>query len=514
MNPKSNWACRKYHLPRGFTQQELLDQVAIFISHKYQYQVLENYYIGRQDILNRMMNDASKPNNKVVNNFAKLIVDTNSSYFLGNPITYVGENQKTLDKMNEWLSSNNATDVDAELAKLASMMGHAFEFHWINRDGDHKFKYVPAKNTLAIYSADLDEDLLVAVNISQVKNIATGQTITNLEIYDDKNITRMRGTIEGNVSNFKTIEVKEHPFGEVPVIEYIANDERQGDFESIMTQIDAYDQVVSDSINDVEYWNDAYLVLRDLSATTTEDIQTMKENRVLLVDGTGDADFITKQINDKHVENIKDRLVQDIHKHSQTPNLSDEQFATNLSGTAIRYKMLALENRTSMRERKFTKSIMKRLSFGFRTLGLRGQELVNDIHPVFVRNLPANLVELADMIIKLKDIVSDETLRSQLPFINDLEKESKLVAEQKLEELEMSMFPTGTGVLPEDIMDLEDEDPQALIDAVNKNKEDQMKMQQQANQAKAQAVKKGDPLANKGKAGNNTNNAQKTKTKE
>jgi SPP1 family phage portal protein len=445
MNPKSNWSLRKYHLPRNFTLSQLLDQVKIFISHQYQYQVLENYYIGRHDILNRSMNDASKPNNKVVNNFAKLIVDTNASYFLGKPITYVGNSPDTVKTMSEWLSSNDARDVDAELSKLCSMMGHAFEFHWINSDGEHKFKYVSPMNVLAIYSADLDEELLCAVNISQVKNNLTGETITSLEVYDDKTITRYQ---YGADESPKLLGSKPHLFGEVPVIEYIANDERQGDFESIITQIDAYDQVVSDSVNDVEYFNDSYLLLKDLNATTTDDILEMKQNRVLMVDGTGDASFLTRTINDVHIENIKDRLVQDIHKMSQTPNLSDEQFATNLSGTAIRYKMLSLENRTAMRERKFTKAIFKRLRLAFKTLGLKGKELVNDIHPVFVRNLPANLVELADMTIKLKDIVSDETLRSQLPFVTDLEKEAKLVEEQKQKEqemtLEMKMFPSAS----------------------------------------------------------------------
>lgn len=388
------------------------------------------------------MDDPSKPNNKVVNNFAKLIVDTNASYFMGSPITYVGENQKTIDTMNKFLSSNDAFDTDAELAKICSIMGHAFEFHWINRFGEHKFKYASPKNVLAIYSADLDEDLLCAVNISITKDIKTQSNVTWLEVYDDEGITTFKYGIDEYP---ELIDTKPHPFGEVPVIEYIANDERQGDFESIITQIDAYDQAVSDSINDIEYWNDSYLLLRDLQATTIEDIQEMKNNRILMVDGTGDAQFVTKNVNDVHVENIKDRLVQDIHKMAQTPNLSDEQFATNLSGTAIRYKMLSLENRTSMRERKFTKSIMKRLRLAFHTLGLRGEELVNDIHPVFVRNLPANLVELADMTIKLKDIVSDETLRSQLPFVTDLEKEAELVRKQKEEaqemQLEMEMFP-------------------------------------------------------------------------
>lgn len=524
MNPKSNWARRKYYLPRDFTTNDLIDQVKIFISKQYQYQVLENYYIGRHDILNRCMNDASKPNNRVVNNFAKLIVDTNSSYFLGKPVTYVGENPKTIDVMSEWLSENNAHDVDAELAKLCSMMGHAFEFHWINTDGEHRFKYVSAKNVLAIYSADLDEELLCAINIGQYKDMKTNLTIYQLEIYDDKNITRMKGTMEGNYADWIVTEIKRHPFGEVPAIEYLANEERQGDFESIITQIDAYDQVVSDSVNDIEYWNDSYLLLRDLQATDLDDVKKMKENRVLMVDGTGDASFINREVNDTHIENIKNRLVMDIHKHSQTPNLSDEQFATNLSGTAIRYKLLALENRTSTRERKFTKAIMKRLRLAFTTLNLKGKELVNDIHPVFVRNLPANLVEIADMTIKLKDIVSDETLRSQIPFISDLDKEKVLMAEQKLDKLEMQMFPT-VGVVPNDIEDVEDSNLDEFVSALEKQQQEQKQIQQQGGGVPA----KGNPKASKPKAkvdntdpkdngtknnGMNTHNLQNKKAKE
>jgi SPP1 family phage portal protein len=439
LNPKSGWEWRKHFLPRGFSQEQLLDAVRYFISKQYQYNVLHDYYVGKQDILNRSMNDASKPNNRIVNNFAKLIVDTNASYFLGKPITYVCEDPNTLETVEEFLMDNDARDIDAELAKMASTYGHGFELHWINSDGKHQFKYRHPKHVLAIYSLDLEEELLCAVNISSHKDYMTNARQYFIEIYDKESITTMKGFVEGEEASWEMIDVKQHPFGEVPVIEYVANDERQGDFEMVMSQIDAYDQVVSDSVNDIEYFNDAYLLLRDLNATTIEDIQQMKENRVLMVDGSGDAQFLTKNVHDKHIENIKDRLVMDIHKHAQTPNLSDEQFATNLSGTAIRYKMLSLENRTSMRERKFTQGIMKRIRLVARTEGLKGNDIDDVVHPVFVRNLPANMVEIADMAIKLKDIVSDETLRSQIPFVLDLDREKELVDEQKQQDAEMQM---------------------------------------------------------------------------
>ena len=61
--------------------------------------------------------------------------------------------------------------------------------------------------------------------------------------------------------------------------------------------------------------------------------------------------------------------------------------------------------------------------------------LYTDIQPVFTRNKPKNDVELANMVKSLYGILSDETLISILPFVEnskeeiekrDLEKENTL----------------------------------------------------------------------------------------
>ena len=61
--------------------------------------------------------------------------------------------------------------------------------------------------------------------------------------------------------------------------------------------------------------------------------------------------------------------------------------------------------------------------------------LYTDIQPIFTRNKPKNEVELANMVKSLYGILSDETLISILPFVEnskeeiekrDLEKENTL----------------------------------------------------------------------------------------
>ena len=51
--------------------------------------------------------------------------------------------------------------------------------------------------------------------------------------------------------------------------------------------------------------------------------------------------------------------------------------------------------------------------------------------PVFTRNIPSNDVETVNMIKQLYGMISDKTLLSQLPFIEDVQAELKALQEQK-----------------------------------------------------------------------------------
>src|SRR5699024_5315693 len=231
-------------------------------------------------------------------------------------------------------------------------------------------------NFVGFYSADFDEELVAGVGINIITDSFTQVDTVLLEVYEQNTITRITYPFNNRKIDYNVVEVFPHPFGEVPCIEFLANDERQVDFEGIIPLIDAYDTVVSDAINEIESWGNSYLLIKNLQSTEYEDVQRLKESRVMLVDGDGDANFLERKVNDNHVQNMINIITTDIHKFSQSPNLSDEQFATNLSGTAIRYKMLTLENRTSMKERKFTTAIMKRLSLIAKSLNIKGEVLV------------------------------------------------------------------------------------------------------------------------------------------
>ena len=55
------------------------------------------------------------------------------------------------------------------------------------------------------------------------------------------------------------------------------------------------------------------------------------------------------------LENYKNRLNRDILRFSNIVDMSDENFASNLSGIAIKFKLQGMENITSIKESKYRK---------------------------------------------------------------------------------------------------------------------------------------------------------------
>ena len=163
------------------------------------------------------------------------------------------------------------------------------------------------------------------------------------------------------------------------------------------------------------------------------DAQAMKEKRMLQMPEGSKVYFLTKDAVDTEQENAKNRIVNDIHKFSRVPNMSDENFANNVSGVAMRYKLLGLENVCAIKERKFKRGLQNRLWLISNILNIKTGTALQDIKITFKRNIPSNELEVANMINNLRGLVSNETLISQLSFIeNAQEEKEKLDAENAM----------------------------------------------------------------------------------
>ena len=405
---------------------------------------LESYYKGKNDILKRVMKDPTKPNNKIVSPFANYITDMFVGYFIGEPIAYNSQDEQALEELQMTFNYNDEQDENAELAKDASVYGVAYELMYVDEDGINRFKRVNPKEVIIIESDSLDEEILYGIRYYQGQELGSDQLYTTIEVYS-KNDVKIYKSNE-NYDNLILVDEYPHYFGLVPFAIYKNNDDLIGDFELVISLIDAYDKLASDSLNDFEYFCDAYLALYGMDADA-DDIKSMKENRVILMDEGTSAEWLTKDVNDTQMENLKKRLEDDIHKFSKCPAMTDENFSSNASGVAMKYKVMGMENVASVKERKFKKGLQRRIELLSNILNLTyGSFDWRAIEITFTRNLPVNVIEVANMINNLRGIVSNETLLLQLPFVEDVAAELQRIEEENSYDTLSLAFDSGSEV--------------------------------------------------------------------
>lgn len=410
---------------------------------------LKDYYLNKTDILKRVQADELKPNNRVVHPFSQYITDTLCGYFMGEPVTYSSE--EDIDELKMVFEYNDEQNENMELAKNCSIYGRAWEYMYVDEDGSIRFTVIDTQEVVPVYGETIENELVAVIRFYNQYNVIKDQEETVVEVYTDDHIYRYKASV--TLDTLQLISDQPHYFGCVPFVEYKNNDDMTGDFEGVMSLIDAYDALVSDDLNDFEYFVDAYLALYGYTADA-EDIRKMKENRVLLMDADTKAEWLVKNGDSAGVETTKQRLEKDIHKFSKTPNSNDENFGGNTSGVAMKYKLLGTENLASIKERKFKKGLQRRLeiiSFIF-NLTRKGSLDWLGVDITFTRNLPVNESDIATMVQALKGIVSNKTLLSQLSFVEDADAELA----QLEKELASTIYYTA-GVNP-DVSDTKQED--------------------------------------------------------
>ena len=386
------------------------------------------------------MKDPSKPNNKIANAYASYITDTLVGYFIGEPISYTSNDDNLLQDLSMIFEYNDEADENAELAKNASVYGVAYEMLYLSeKDKMIRFKSLNPKEIIPIFDKTVEQNLMAVIRYYDDYDVVEDKTFTIVEVIDNANVRRYKMD-----NSFLLLEEYPHYFGMVPVAIYKNNEEERGDFEAVISLIDAYDKMESDTLNDFEYFVDAYLALYGFTAEA-EDVAQMKENRILLMDEGTSAEWLIKQTSDTYVENMKNRLDADIHKFAKCPNMADKEFASNASGVAIKFKLLGTENLVSIKERKFKRGLQQRLELMSMISGvLREGFDWRGVDIIFTRNIPSNDTDIANMVNTLKDIVSEKTLLSQIPFVENVQDELERLKQEREENKELNpFFSTG-----------------------------------------------------------------------
>ena len=400
---------------------------------------LKKYYLGEHDILSKQR-AKNKPNYKPVCNHAKDIADTSTGYFMGNTISYSNSEDTDIDELLIAFDNAEVDESDHDNALDMAVYGVAYEYVYARENENIlDIKSLEVENTFIVYDDSIEQQPLFGIYYFKRK-----ENKADTETYQAVIMTKQfvySIVLEGKEKGVISDKPIPHNMGDIPIIEYKNNKYSIGDFEQQIGLIDSYNSLTANRINDKEQFIDSILVLYGARLGDDEEesikaMESLAENKLLELHPEARAEYLSKTLNENEVETLRNAVKQDIYTFSHIPNLTDENFAGNSSGVAMEFKLLGLEMITKIKQRYYVKGLKKRIKLFANYLGLTQIAIdANSIVPHFSRSLPKNLLEISQIVSNLDGKVSQETLLSQIPFVEDPMSEIEKVNEEKQENI-------------------------------------------------------------------------------
>ena len=396
----------------------------------------KKYYDGIQAILNKSYADATKPCSHTVINYVKDITDSYCGYLATPGYISYGSKQDIEDVMNI-LRYNDYQAEDADFLLDALIHGTACELMYIDNAGQTRFRIINPISCFGIYDDSLTGDLMYFVRMYEAD--AWDETdLYYVDVYSDVDIKHYQ--MSGMNGYLTLIGEEKHYFSQCPANIFTLPDEKSV-FDCILTLQDAVNELVSSEIDDYSAFCDAYLTLTGVDADE-EDIAKSKANRVFVLPEGAKTEWLTKNANDAQVENILKRIHDSIYRTAKCPDFSSETFVGGVSsGIAIQYRLSGMEHKAGIIEGRMKKALQRRIEIicGIASLKL-GEEVFRDIDIEFKRNIPEDITSTINVVNSLKGTISDSTLLSQIPFVDDVNAELEAVQKQKQENMAVYLF--------------------------------------------------------------------------
>lgn len=431
----------------------ILQEIERFLSSPQRQNMIRgiNYYNGKHDILMRKRESIGSdgelepvhniPNNRIVNNQYKKMVDQKANYLCGKPMTFTALDKGTVDLINIALGEKfNKTIKDITIDALNC--GLAYIYCCYSADGELELKRL---NPLEIIPGWADEEhtkLDYVIRVYDVIEIVGRNTevVRKVEYYTKdsvKKYTYKRGKLffESNTPYFTRGDVS-YSWDEIPITPFKYNNERSL-LNNVKTLQDSLNLMFSNFQNSTEEdIRNTILVLKNYDG---ENLGEFRHNlatygAVKVSDGGG-VDTLTVNVNSDNYKTIIDLLKKAIIENAMGYDAKDDRLGGNANQMNIQSMYSDIDLDANGMELDFKVSIKRLLYFvRLHILNTKHINIDNNVDIIFNRDILINESEVIENCVKSQGILSEETIVAQHPWTVDVSQEmEKLNRERKKE---------------------------------------------------------------------------------
>lgn len=414
------------------------------------------YYSGHHDILHKKRMAIGKggkleeiknvPNRKDIDNQYAIAVDEKANYLLGKPFTIDGDNEEYVQKLRNIFDKKMMKKIKA-LGKKSLNGGIAWLYPYYDSNGNFNFKTFSAYEILPFWKDSDHEELDYAIHRYLVSKYEgrTTKLIEKIEIFKIDGVYRYElsgGSLVvdeelGAYSSYMEIYGMDYNWDTIPLIPFKYNDDEIPLIRHVKSLQDAINEMLSFFHNNMlEDNRNTILIIENYDGT---DLGEFRHNlseygavKVRSGDGArGGVSSLSVEVNADNYQAIlqllKDKLIENARSFDGKQQKSGNPNEMNILSM---YQDIDID--TNDFEAEYQAAIEQMIHFINIHLSLTGQGnyFEEKVNIVFNRDLLMNKTELMDTLLKAGVKISQRTLLSQVPFIDDVDRELELVREE------------------------------------------------------------------------------------
>jgi len=374
----------------------LAKSISVHTRNQAQIEYLYHYYRGNQPILRREKVIRPEINNKIVENHALEIVDFKKGYVFGEPVQYVRRGEadgvsELITQLNEYMFAEDKASRDKELAEWFYICGTSYRMILPDPatieadDSPFEIDTLDPRYTFVVYSNGFGKKPLMGVKYVLTPDGMLYSVYTPTTYFEIRN-----GVIE---------KEEAHVLGDIPIIEYPANETRLGAFEVVLGLLDALNNVASNRMDGIEQFIQSFMKFVNCDIDEAQ-FAALKDMGAIKIKGEpgnpADVEVVTSELDQAQTQVTKEDLYQMVLIICGMPDRNGANRTTGDTGQAVilRDGWSAAESRARDSELVFKKSEKRFLKLVLRIckdtteLPLK----LSDIDIKFTRNKTDNLL--------------------------------------------------------------------------------------------------------------------------